>query len=72
MKERLNFVEKDIEKQFAVFGPFKQSIQESYAKINICENLVMDAIKKLDEFKNDELFINAQDNYQMLYQRLMI
>lgn len=71
LNTRCDEIEYKFDKKLEALGPFRDSIKSNYASIEIIERKVNEALKALEEFRHDDMFINARNNYCELYQRLM-
>ena len=64
-------LEKSFDKKLEILEPFKDSINQNYACIEIAERNVNEMQKSLEKFQNDDMFINSRNNYYELYRSLM-
>ena len=61
---------KNVKKELRILESFELNLKENLAKIEIAEREVRINRELIEEFKNDDMFINSLDNYSKLYQEL--
>lgn len=71
LKDRIETHEHHVEKRLSVLHGYDQSIKANKAKVDTNSQLIHDCLKEVNDFKNDDMFVNSKDNYMKLYQELM-
>ena len=57
-------------KQVDKINAYEKYIKENTAKVDFCDHRVIEMEKKLAVFRNEDLYINSDRNYQRLYVQL--
>jgi len=61
---------REVDKKLSVLATYGDQLKSNQARVEVGERMISDGLKALEEFKQDDMFINSKSNYYELYQRL--